>query len=100
MDHLHTFVEGDILYTIGTSGMYILSKILKIEKREDGEVWHELMYGPVATLPKISEIKDLDISIYHVPRARPNELPLYLGNLPLTKDDLEGYNEYLKHTQI
>lgn len=99
MERDHLFAEGDIVYTIGTNGQYILSKILKIEKWEEGEVWHELIYSPVNTLPRISEVKDLVVSIYHVPRARPEELPTYLGNLSLTEDDMEGYNEYLKQIQ-
>ncbi len=100
MDIVHTFTEGDIVYSTGTDGVYIISKILKTERRDDGEIWHELLYKPVKSVPKMSEIQNLPVSIYHVPRARPNELPTFLGNLPVTEDDLEGYNEYLRQTQL
>lgn len=99
MDTVHTFTEGDIVYSVGTDGMYNVSKIIKIEKWEDGEVWHQMMYGPVKELPVIANMKNLPVFIYHVPRARPDALPTFLGNLPVTEDDLEGYNEYLNQTQ-
>jgi hypothetical protein len=99
METTHTFTEGDIIYSVGKDGMYFLSKILKIDKFDDGEVWHQLMYNPVKELPEISKIKDLTVFAYHVPMAKPNELPGYLANFPLTEDDLEGYNVYVNQTQ-
>ncbi len=99
MGNTHKFIEGDVVYSIGTDGMYNLSKILKIDTSDDREVWHQLFYSPVKELPEISHISDLPVFIYHVPMVRPDEVPIYVSNLPVTEDDLEGYNEYLKQTQ-
>ena len=94
----HTFVAGDVIYSMGEKdGKYHLSKIVKVEKGEDGkEIWHRILYQPAEVLPDISGLSGLVIAVGHVPQVATPDKVQFLTNKPVTEGELEGYNEYVK----
>jgi hypothetical protein len=98
------FDAGDDLVFQLESGFGLL-RVLAVEDREDGRVWHLMAYEELfpdvetaeaalaqaqATLhPRIQHMALTDRAFERTPAAR-------LGNRPVTEDELAGYREWLE----
>ena len=87
---------GDIFYT-SVNGKYYLNKMLVIET--DFDCYHVLSFGPIYHRPKIKDIENLKVIVYHAPFDRKVFRDgTILTNRNVTSDDLIGYHEYLRQT--
>ena len=94
--------EGDILVSQRKDGFGLL-KILRIADFGDrGKVAHVMMYATLPNRPTLADLKSAQVLAMHAPISdqgleRDCEI---LGNVPVERDELEGYFEYLKHTNF
>ena len=92
-----SFSEGDIFYTQSGNNYYIF-KLLVIDA--DFDCYHILSFSPLNSLPTISSVDNLSISVYHSPFDKHAFAgATLLTNKTVTSDDLVGYHEYLRQTQ-
>lgn len=97
----HTFKEGDIIFTQKPDDGYYPFKILKIEVWPDkSKVWHLLNYDPQNTKPKETDIENFKVFIWHTPIESLETKAEFITNIPVTKDELQGYFEYLRLTNF
>ena len=98
------FDAGDDLVFQLESGFGLL-RVLRVEDRKEGRVWHLLAYeelfpdveaaeaalaqAPSALHPRIRHMALTDRAFERTPAAR-------LGNRPVTEDELNGYREWLE----
>lgn len=95
--HEHEFREGDVFYTF-YGEEYRVYKLLKTD--EAGETFHVLCYAPLKQAPTLSDLQDLQVSIYHVPIHRESfHDTTFLLNVPVTEDELIGFYEYERQTE-
>jgi tetratricopeptide (TPR) repeat protein len=88
----HEFREGDIFY-IHYDDHYNVYKLLKKDEAE--ETFHVLCYEALDKEPGLSDIHQLEVSIYHTPVHQESfEDAVFLINSPVTDDELIGYHEY------
>lgn len=91
------FSEGDIFYTQSGTG-YNVYKLLVNDT--DFECYHILTFLTLDSLPTISSIDNLPISVYHSPFDKKAFAgATLLTNKTVTSADLVGYHEYLRQTQ-
>jgi tetratricopeptide (TPR) repeat protein len=94
--------EGDILVSPRKGGFGLL-KILRIaDFGEHGKVAHVMMYATVPNRPTLADLKSADVFVMHAPmsyQGLEHDCEI-LGNVPVERDELEGYFEYLKHTNF
>jgi len=90
------YSEGDIFYTT-VNGKYYLHKMLVIETEFD--CYHVLSFSPIDHKPKISDIENLKVIVYHAPfDKKAFRDGTVLTNRNVKADDLIGYHEYLRQT--
>jgi hypothetical protein len=98
-----SFDAGDDLVFQLESGFGLL-RVLAVEDREDGRVWHLLAYeelfpdvetaeaalaqAQAALHPRVPHMALTDRAFERTPAAK-------LGNRPVTEDELAGYREWL-----
>lgn len=91
------FLQGDIFYT-RVNGQFHIYKVLKVD--DEHQTYHLLVYQPVDKLPKTEDIKDMKVSVYHVPidKSGFEGETVLLTNVEILHTDLVGYYEYLRQT--
>ena len=90
------FKEGDIFYTI-KDGKPSVYKLLVIDKEFD--TFHVLCYNDAEGVPKLSQVNDLGVKIYHFPVASNGfDKPILIANQKVSDEDLIGYFSYIKQT--
>lgn len=96
-DNQIAYSAGDIFYT-QSDNQYRLCKLLHFDR--ELETCHVLIYKPLDKLPDVSDIDNLDISIYHAPfDMKAYKSSVFLVNGSIKCVDLIGYHEYLRQTQ-
>jgi tetratricopeptide (TPR) repeat protein len=91
------FEEGDVVCQKIESKYHIL-RILKIEKINDDVTYHAMAYQPMDKKPGKTDMTKLEIFAMHLPLGSvEGEI---IGNIPVTKEDLEGYYIFLQHTNF
>jgi tetratricopeptide (TPR) repeat protein len=96
--------EGDLLL-FRTDGQWVVLKVLRIDRipvSEGGDIYHCLSYQPARTKPRLAEVRCLEVRVWHSPVASESldgavEL---LGHACVKADELRGFLEYLKHTDV
>ncbi len=88
--------EGDIVY-LQQHNKFQLNKVVKIG--EDPQLYHTILYKPIDVLPSLSELDSLEIYLWEI---SVNAFPdyEYLTNVPVKKEELKGYYEFLKQTNF
>jgi len=94
--------EGDILLSSNAEG-FALSKVLRITDAGDGSrTAHVLLYRRMARRPALADLKSAQVLALHLPingDALETQSEV-IGNLPVEREELAGYLEYLKSTNI
>jgi tetratricopeptide (TPR) repeat protein len=94
---------GDVLISQRPSGDWSAVKILVVDRWPDGsEVFHCLLYKTVAERPSEDTLASLQILAMHAPIAAEGcrEGWSVLCSGPVLEQELEGFHEYLKHTDF
>jgi tetratricopeptide (TPR) repeat protein len=94
--------EGDILVSRQGEG-FGLSKVLRITDFGDGtRVVHVRMYRTMPHRPTLADVDSAPVLTMHAPiDGRGLEANSeVIGNVPVERAELEGYLEYLKHTNF
>lgn len=91
--------NGDYLYQTGENGTFDICRVLRLDIKND--VVHVIVYDPVSEEPTPETLETLTILGAHAPiRASSFDGWNLLSGEDLTKQDLEGYYEYLKHNNF
>lgn len=101
MSAVHSFEPGDFLIFQLESG-YGLLRVLAVEERNAGEVWHLAVYRDLFLDPDTADValetpQNLTAEIPHVAitnRAFESTQVAKMGNHSLTGDELSGYESW------
>ena len=94
---------GDTLIQQAGDRMWRVVRIIEVDEAPDGgSTAHCLTYEPSYIKPTMASLPKLGIRVWHVPILAGSFLSGWerLGNQPITKDELRGFIEYLKHTNF
>ena len=92
------FSPGDVFYT-QHDNQYHLRKLLVFDK--EFECYHVLAYKPLDNLPDKEALDTLEVFAYHLPINKSGFTdPVLIANTKVVAENLIGYHEYLKQTQI
>jgi tetratricopeptide (TPR) repeat protein len=94
---------GDILIQRAGDGAWRTVRILEVDEAPDGgSVAHCLSYEPSKTKPTMVALAQLPVRIGHAPILASSFASGWerLGNQPVSEDELQGFVEYLKHTNF
>jgi len=99
---IRKFQAGDIIYVKNEEKhTFDVCKILKIEHwSETLDTWHILWYEPLSHPPTVNDIQNLTIQGLHAPVVSFAERAVFIINVPVTGEELEGYYTYLKMTNF
>lgn len=94
--------EGDVLIAPCSEG-FSLTKVLRMTDDGDGcKIAHVLTYQTVPNRPTMADLKSAQVCAWHAPideRGLESECEV-IGNVPVARDELVGYLEYLKQTNV
>jgi tetratricopeptide (TPR) repeat protein len=91
------FKEGDVFYT-ERNDEYHIHQLLKIDNGTN--TFHVKTFVETTAIPKLNELKNLDVKIHHSPiNGSGFSKPKLIGNQSISERDLEGYFVYIKSTQ-
>src|SRR5688572_10067611 len=94
---------GDTLIQQAGDRMWRVVRIIEVDEAPDGgSTAHCLTYEPSYIKPTMASLPKLGIRVWHVPILAGSFLSGWerLGNQHITKDELRGFIEYLKHTNF
>ena len=97
------FKEGDYFYTVDEDEngekAYLISRCLKLDL--ENKIAHVTCYDDVMEVPQRSHILNMAPILYHAPIALDGfENPVVFFSKPVAPQELDGYREYLKHTDF
>ncbi|AWV08824.1 hypothetical protein C9I47_3160 [Lysobacter maris] len=94
---------GDVIVSRRDNGEWATTRILAVDAWPDGSrTFHCLCYAPTATRPSAEGLDALTVLARHVPIdslgfKRDGEV---LCSRPVADEELDGFHEYLKHTDF
>lgn len=99
-----TLTPGDIYVSYNSEKQqWNATKLLVLDEwPDDMSTAHCLFYQSMTDRPTLASLMDAEVFIWHVPMYA-SSLGMeseYLGNNPVTDDDLSGFLVYLKHTNF
>ena len=94
---------GDTLVQRAGDRMWRVVRILEVDEAPDGgSTAHCMTYEPSWMKPTMASLPKLGVRVMHVPILAGSFLSGWerLGNQPVSKEEMRGFIEYLKHTDF
>lgn len=95
--------KGDVITQQNADGSWATIKILQIDKYPDGtSAAHCLLYEPTPARPTAAEVSSMKVRIWHAPLRADGFRTGWqrITHAPVSRPELVGLEEYLKHTDF